>query len=104
MSLLDKLDEFEEKESKVKIEEIKYVEKSRVGPKRQKVPKVPDARKFIKVFETQPVKLLADSDKLRYVVSQLTEKPCRESIVTCAFILKSIAEIILNSEINKEEN
>nr|BDI55104.1 MAG: hypothetical protein [uncultured archaeon] len=86
----------------IPIEKSKIIERSRSGPKRQKVPKVPNARKFIKVFETQPVKLLADNDKLRYVVKQLTRKPCRESIMTCAFILKSIAEIILDSEKNKK--
>lgn len=87
----------------IPIEKSKIIKKPRSGPKRQKFPKVPEARKFIKVFETQPVSILADNDKLRYVVYQLTEKPCRESIMTCAFILKTIAEIILNSEKNKKQ-
>jgi len=86
----------------IPIEKTKIIRKSRSGPKRQKVPKAPNASRFIRVFETQPVKLLVDSDKLRYVVKHLTEKSCRESIMTCAFILKSIAEIILDSEINKK--
>lgn len=63
----------------------------------------PNATKFINIFKTEPISILVTNDKLRNLVYSLTETTCRENSLTCAFILKSIAEIILNSEKNKKE-